>query len=1180
MLFIFPLLPYLLAGKTPKQHRNEVIDLTSNKRARTTQDYEELSDSDDDDEVVWISPTTSTTTPIVSTGSYEAEGSVIPQGRWVDYDDISGDTSSDDEPVWSATHTRSPRRVVGGGGSGRSSSSSAPYAYLDSDDENTPSPNDPGEETETDEEMDFSTTTTDSVVPAAVDALLVAPVNVVGGGGSSASSAPAMSTPLPGHHEPGVVRWLEKIVTPLKKLLELAQQRDYGALVSPRFIEDLRNTVGALHGAVIRMASPPFDQQKRARMMRMGTEPAYHALVAMVAQVKRELMNVVDGPVLETGVLLIQALYIVDIYLLGRPAARDGWAADVARLGLRFSLAPYTWTAPLPVPANSSQADRVRELASADLLPEFPALLIGGNTSLIDIGNAFRVFRGATGVPERRKARLIAALLRVHLPVNMPACDRLAIGRSLAPPAPGNFTLRLAVGNWIRPLRAFVEGTGEFLRHDVSVVFIGSGGNVSVDNRARWIEAMINGSFAVNRSVPLWEYSNEARTSIRPRRLPANETSLEYQARKRKLVACGRLLGMALRYNIIARVNLSPATLALLHTSIRDDLVEVAKLENPTAWNAIVQLVNIDPRDRSAVKRAFSNPPSGWGYGMDRASMHNVLRRHALMEIVMSIRTEVGLVREGIYQVFPRRDHLDVLTSDELHELILGPTQLTADLVLNGTLFYHRTDVNVKESLRWYAAIVRGMTTDDLRLLVRYITGFDRPPMDYLRPGRKWMRVLLDAPVSLTISPRKPNDMLNLPKYANQELMRYYLYRLIRPTVPRMNVVPILGAAGDEDQRSTTSTTTMEYTEPTDSPDEIVNAPPAVAATTTTTAPASGVAANRLHSEARQAALDVVMPLIRELAKLHALARTLDFDSLLDPSSAIEKTRIAVAAISRFQFPLSLAAETRASAVSILYVSEVYYALVQLVAIRKQEMINSVDGPLFEATVLLIQTLGWIQTKLLGHPATDSAAADGWEMDVSRLGLPLSPSGEQLVPSQRAPSGEASSPDRQLHELTSGDILGGRVTVSAASGRLNVVGCIRDPRVSANASRRRARLGAALLKVNQNNPAVPPLPVFTRLRLRVAADIYNATLRIRAGEAELDSRTFLESPLTQGWKFRTNIGTIAYVDATGEVVRTGSLREWIESMVRTFISPSTWPYSDESKTSLRAPRKMDVDPSI
>ena len=285
MLFIFPLLPYLLAGKTPKQHRNEVIDLTSNKRARTTQDYEELSDSDDDDEVVWISPTTSTTTPIVSTGSYEAEGSVIPQGRWVDYDDISGDTSSDDEPVWSATHTRSPRRVVGGGGSGRSSSSSAPYAYLDSDDENTPSPNDPGEETETDEEMDFSTTTTDSVVPAAVDALLVAPVNVVGGGGSSASSAPAMSTPLPGHHEPGVVRWLEKIVTPLKKLLELAQQRDYGALVSPRFIEDLRNTVGALHGAVIRMASPPFDQQKRARMMRMGTEPAYHALVAMVAQV-------------------------------------------------------------------------------------------------------------------------------------------------------------------------------------------------------------------------------------------------------------------------------------------------------------------------------------------------------------------------------------------------------------------------------------------------------------------------------------------------------------------------------------------------------------------------------------------------------------------------------------------------------------------------------------------------------------------------------------------------------------------------------------------------------------------------------------------------------------------------------------------------------------------------------
>ena len=130
------------------------------------------------------------------------------------------------------------------------------------------------------------------------------------------------------------------------------------------------------------------------------------------------------------------------------------------------------------------------------------------------------------------------------------------------------------------------------------------------------------------------------------------------------------------------------------------------------------------------------------------------------------------MIRDGIYQVFPRMGHLDLLSSAKLHSAIRGPARLTSEIVLNGTRFSFQQGVPTVDGAqthrRWYGAAVGAMTEPDRRNLVKFITGVPHPPISYARPGSKWMKVHFGSGEVVSV-PRVVDGTLNLPQYQSGE---------------------------------------------------------------------------------------------------------------------------------------------------------------------------------------------------------------------------------------------------------------------------------------------------------------------------------------------------------------------------------------------------------------------------
>ena len=422
---------------------------------------------------------------------------------------------------------------------------------------------------------------------------------------------------------------------------------------------------------------------------------------------------------------------------------------DISQLGLmaetRGTQLLYT-AAPNRIFAFRSDAEILAEVASLDPLAgtiDRSAVLEAQLDQVL----------GMSGVAPRRTARLVSALLEMAEPrKKWPSWITLPLGVRLAR-IDGEHTLRLPHDRREVESKTFIEalvipGDNRFRDRLTRIEYYNSttGAVILVEDPKRWITRMIGIYFRMNSPASVWRYSDAgSKKSIRPMRRSEYPQWGSEQRRMGHLLACGRLLGMALRYDITAGVDLSPATIALLQTmAFGADLDRVARAEDRSAWNAIDDRRYIKWSDDEAVDRFFDDNeiPMGADPWEDKPAVDKFLMRYRINRIVLSIHPEMQAVREGIYQVFPRMGHLDLLSPAKLHSAIRGPANLTAEIVIAGTQYLHCHGLTGGEPTRvWYEAAVHAMSESNRSNLVRYITGVAHPPISYARPGSKWMKV-------------------------------------------------------------------------------------------------------------------------------------------------------------------------------------------------------------------------------------------------------------------------------------------------------------------------------------------------------------------------------------------------------------------------------------------------------
>ena len=362
-----------------------------------------------------------------------------------------------------------------------------------------------------------------------------------------ASSSPSPSRPppteLPTESPPDVSPEVRAVLDHLAIISQQAEDWDV-FLLDPAMIDVLRGNVRALARATRMVSHSEEDWEGGSAISRHSS---YKTLRSKVRYAKNLLMNSIAGVWLEVGVLLVQALYLVDHRVLRKTdRAADGWAPDFARFGFKRKRVPP----PIDMGSPHSKVDRVIDLAGLT-----PASLDPFNTSTwTNLTSAL-----ADVIPQlsesygRSVARLIAALIYVF---GQHSVEK--INAALDQGDDPVYSSGPTPADWL-------EAT------DNSWLFV-----TLRDNGPKWREAAVARYFSTDGGDSVWESSDSSRTTIQPRRFDDSlpkEVKLRWTTRLR---VCGRLLAAGFAFNSVPGLKFTPAVLALLQTPGLVDLQAVA----------------------------------------------------------------------------------------------------------------------------------------------------------------------------------------------------------------------------------------------------------------------------------------------------------------------------------------------------------------------------------------------------------------------------------------------------------------------------------------------------------------------------------------------------------------------------------------------------------------------------
>ena len=323
------------------------------------------------------------------------------------------------------------------------------------------------------------------------------------------------------------------------------------------------------------------------------------------------------------------------------------------------------------------------------------------------------------------------------------------------------------------PLRAYPYARG------VDVRFFGSEGH-GPGLRHEWLAALASHYFrpAIDPTDPtaLWESTDESQTSIRPRQLGGlGSSGIDNASLRFGLLASGRLLGIAIRYRTVLGVSLSPAVFQLLRGPNDPlDVSAMAKEEDIAFWNGLQWLERIDWHDGEQVSLAVGSGTTvevdGVNIPVSNNSVSAFIKRQQFTKVVSSIREEMEIVKDGIYEVI-RPGYLSMLTVPELIRSVTGLSELTAANIIDGIIFKSTNAAPLNE---WLRRIIMEFSHDELVKFHKFVTGSIRPPIPAPGNGSTWMTFTVvetrsdkSLPTASTCS-----GGLWVPKYASIDIFR------------------------------------------------------------------------------------------------------------------------------------------------------------------------------------------------------------------------------------------------------------------------------------------------------------------------------------------------------------------------------------------------------------------------
>ena len=249
----------------------------------------------------------------------------------------------------------------------------------------------------------------------------------------------------------------------------------------------------------------------------------------------------------------------------------------------------------------------------------------------------------------------------------------------------------------------------------------------------------------------LWEYSDSTQAAIRPRGYAVAKNHGEREKMQRRFQACGRLIGMGIRYGIIPGISLSASTLAHLHRPSDDfDALALAAREDEIFAQNLDKLRLTDWENSDAVESAIGHLQvniAGEKVGITRENVDEYIRQEKFHRVVWSINREMQAVRRGISD-FIRPGTLNLFSEDEIGRLIRGVVEVTPAMIIGGIAFRVATQQN-----DWLIEILSGMTEDELKAFHKFVTGTSEPPIRAGEPGFTWMKYQSDSALPLANLP-------------------------------------------------------------------------------------------------------------------------------------------------------------------------------------------------------------------------------------------------------------------------------------------------------------------------------------------------------------------------------------------------------------------------------------------
>lgn len=254
---------------------------------------------------------------------------------------------------------------------------------------------------------------------------------------------------------------------------------------------------------------------------------------------------------------------------------------------------------------------------------------------------------------------------------------------------------------------------------------------------------------------------------LRPAPLSENATIAGTQLVRFRQV--GRLIGIAIRDGRTVPGFLSSGILAVLRDPLRRDALEVADLAR---W-----LEAEDPVVMRSLRLAESNPDT-WDMfefpdetPLTGANVEIYVEAHATHILLDTVRRQTLAMALGLYDVVPF-GQLGWLSVDELRRFIEPPR-----VVDRAALRRHagiRAPAGAPE-IDWFFEVVDELTEDQVRRLLRFVSGSADPPIHGFGHGnRTWLQVVLTDSLTRDGLPRAQLcfTQIAIPRYTSKDQLR------------------------------------------------------------------------------------------------------------------------------------------------------------------------------------------------------------------------------------------------------------------------------------------------------------------------------------------------------------------------------------------------------------------------